>query len=332
MKANANVAGIFLLFIFLLRAVGLEAYQYPSVPRTVTKRSHEASFIKFYNDVDLLPTASPFQANALHQRSCARKNIILQSDISGNDVIDLLPTKKDSLQEKYKMASILYRIIATIFFGMPDKTFTTRLASKFGGAAGFGVASGVSYILSKATGKDRLGSETYKRLNVGLLGFSILGLFAIPGEAAFLPKALPAMLLSMGASAARLYVAFVSYLGWSWGVLQNRPEAVVTNKESSRMLLTPKLALTEILQGMKNSIKGMKVIKANKKKSLFYRNAGLLVLFGMFSSFMQGLFNVRVSERYQKVLQDSSLVNQKKEGSVSTNHSSFLATLVRFGT
>jgi len=36
-----------------------------------------------------------------------------------------------------------------------------------GGAAGFGIASGLSYILAGANEHDRLQSDTYKRLNVG---------------------------------------------------------------------------------------------------------------------------------------------------------------------
>lgn len=213
-------------------------------------------------------------------------SLLLFSHVSSDGIIDV---PSETLRRYYKILSIGYGLIATIFFLMPDKTFTVRLASKFGGAAGFGLAAGISRIMLASIHNNSLDSETCKRLNVGLLGFSVLGLFSVPGEAAFLFNTGPVMFLTAVANITRLFGAVVAYTGWSHGVLKTSPV-----RNNAAMLLSPKEAVIELFRGTKATFVGMKVLKVNKKKSLMYRNSVLIILLGMFSSFMEGLFHVRV--------------------------------------
>lgn len=186
------------------------------------------------------------------------------------------------LTKFYTSGQYLFTAMGMVLLFMPDRTMTTLLATKTGGAAGFLIAGGLSYILNGANKHDRLSSDTYKRLNVGLLGFFLFGLSAVPGEAAFLPTALPAILLSMVTSVMRVYGTIMAYLGWRQGV--DLPSSPV---------LAPKAMLLELWQGTKATAKGLKVQQA--KKALTYRNCLLLVCFGIFSSLMEGIFNIRVS-------------------------------------
>ena len=113
------------------------------------------------------------------------------------------------------------------------------------------------------------------------MGFSIIGLTAVPGEAGFFPTAAPAILSTGLISLIRAYGAVVAYSGWKRGVDPNE-----------KSLFAPKKMAGELLKGAKETAKGLFV--ENRKKALTYRNCLLLVLFGVFSSFMEGLFNMRV--------------------------------------
>ena len=177
---------------------------------------------------------------------------------------------------------------------MPDRTNTVQLASKMGGAAGFGLAGGTSYILAGATSHDRLGSDTYKRLNVGLLGFSSLSLVAIPGEAAFHPSFGVAVLLLAFLGFVKGFGAIVSYKGWRRGV---DPESDV---------LAPKEMIGEFVSGVKSTLGG---IYDTPRKGFVYLMYLLLVLAGGFSALMQGMFNMTVScDWYDKILSRASVL------------------------
>jgi len=187
------------------------------------------------------------------------------------------------LTKYYEVSQYLFGAMGLLLLLMPDRTMTTLLASKCGGAAGYLLAAGLSYILAGANEHGRLGSDTYKRLNIGLLGFCVLGLFALPGEAAFLPAFVPAVLLSGLTTSLKVYGAIVSYIGWRRGV----------EKEIGRWpAFAPREMLDLLYEGSKETFKGLKV--QDKKKALTYRNCLVIVCISMFSAFMEGLFNIRV--------------------------------------
>ena len=184
---------------------------------------------------------------------------------------------KKSLMDAYRIGTIVFGSMGVVLLFMPDRTMTTLIASKLGGAAGFGIASGLCHILKGATEHDRLQSDTYKRLNIGLLGFSLMSLPAIPGEASFLPTFVPALFLSIVATLARIFGCFISYQGWVQGM---------GGKAAPRTLLR------DVFKGAKETLGGLRV----KNKGKLYRNFLILVILAAFSSLMDGIFNVRYAK------------------------------------
>jgi hypothetical protein len=188
------------------------------------------------------------------------------------------------LAKANQVSSALFGVMSLVLLAIPDKTLTKRLASKWGGAAGFGLASYLSYILQQqrtlasceTETKIESDNDTYRRANLGLLGFCVFGLVALPGEAGFWPQAAPAMVTAACLMGVRVFGAIVAYRGWHQGIIASG--------------VNP---MRELWNGTKGNLRGLRVL--DKKKSLFYRNALLLVLFGMFSNWMEGLFGLRVS-------------------------------------
>jgi hypothetical protein len=194
---------------------------------------------------------------------------------SSNDSAIIDSSAKETMAKSYKLSTILFGLLSAWILFIPDATLGKKIASKVGGAAGFGMASGVSNILAGANDRNHLQSDTYKRLNLGLLGFSVLGLAAFPGEAAYFNTARPAILTSLVMTVAKVFGAVVSYKGWILGIAKGQ-----TVKE-------------ELVQSIKDNFKGLKVQK--KKYAGAYRNFLLLVFAGLFSTVMEGIFNMRVS-------------------------------------
>jgi hypothetical protein len=193
---------------------------------------------------------------------------------------------KSQLSLLYSAGRVMFGITGLVLLLMPDRTMTTLLAAKWGGAAGFGIAAGLCDILKGANDHDRLSSDTYKRLSLGLLGFHLVGLTAIPGEAAFLPEALPAMVLTAAMTCLRVFGCVLAFRGWKRGC---DPKGSWTIQSGAR----------ELAKGLKETLLGLKV--QSKKKALTYRNCFLLVCFGIFSSFMEGLFNIEVRQQVRFV-------------------------------
>jgi hypothetical protein len=191
----------------------------------------------------------------------------------------LVKKEKTRLMRAYRIASYMYGSIGAVlsFTFVHVGSKRALVSSKLGGAAGFGIAAGLCFILQTATQHDRLNSDTYKRLNVGLLGFSVMSLAAIPGEAGFLPTFVPALLLSAIATVARLAGLTAAYRGWVQGL---------GGKASFRNLAQ------DFFQGTMESIRGLRV----KQKGKLYRNFLLLVIFSGLSSFMDGIFKLRFAK------------------------------------
>lgn len=190
--------------------------------------------------------------------------------------------RRDELIRKYNTGFILFGVVSLILAAIPDRTNTAQLASKLGGAAGYGLAAGTCYILAGATSHDHLGSDTYKRLNVGLFGSSLLSLVAIPGEVAFHPSFGVAILLLSFMGFVKGYGASVSYNGWRRGV----------DPESDAW--APAKMIREFLSGVKSTLGG---VYNTPRNGFVYLVCFLLVLAGGFSALMQGMFNMGVSSQ-----------------------------------
>lgn len=233
--------------------------------------------------------SSPFTIKSFrrHQPSLTTFILSLSSDVSSTD--ESLPDEeerqrgKSKLIKLYQIMTYLYGSVGLALWAIPDRTLTIRLASKWGGAAGYGLAAGVSHILAQAAMHDRLNSDTYKRLNVGLLAFSTLGLVAVPGEAAFAMEPNTAILIAGMAWMVRLLGIPIAYLGWKRGVV---------TAPSTAAKFGPNQMIQELVTGTKATLQGLKV--QHRKKALTYRNSLLLVALAMFSSFMEGIFGLRV--------------------------------------
>jgi hypothetical protein len=195
--------------------------------------------------------------------------------VSDTNDDEAIISDKDALTKLYKGATFAFGSIGAIVFVMPD---TTMAATKFGCAAGFGIAAGLASILQDANKHGRLSSDTYKRLNVGLFGFSACSLLAVPGEAGFLSTGnLSHALIVVWLSLIRLYGTFVAFTGWSRSV---------GSVES-------KFFIEDMYNGTKATFRGLRV--KEKTKALTYRNFLLLTGAGIFSALMDLIFSVRVS-------------------------------------
>lgn len=156
----------------------------------------------------------------------------------------------------------------------------------------FSTANDILTLLARREGaydNNRLGSDTYKRLNLGLFAFMVVGLFAIPGEAGFLSSAIGAIILSILLTIVRLYGVALAWRGWECGVGDNSLKAL----------------WNEIVNGTKETVKGLRV--KDQKKALTYRNLLVLIVVGSVSSFFDGIFLLRYLKEFGKSLFDVSL-------------------------
>jgi len=145
-------------------------------------------------------------------------------------------------QKAYRISAMLHLLSSLTIFIMPNRMEPTLLhrypASKVGGATGFALAAGISYILGNGgdprsrDGRIPLGSsgtdtdiDTYpesssnetttnKKLHFGIMMFSFIGMLAVPGEASFHPSFQGAMGVFGIMSLARFMSAWVGFKGW----------------------------------------------------------------------------------------------------------------------
>lgn len=208
------------------------------------------------------------------------------------NIDNVLHPSKGLLTVAYKRGSYLFLSLAIILFLIPDHTATVQLAAKFGGAAGYAMAGGLCHILASANDKDRLSSDTYVRLNLGLLAFSALGVWFVPAEAGFFFRFPPAVALSLILILAQGYGSLLSFLGWRRGV---DPTAIKSIEELAQ----------EVKDGTISTLRGLRV--ENASKALGYRNCLLIVIAGIFSNVMEGNFNFRYRQALNRSWFDVSL-------------------------
>jgi hypothetical protein len=153
---------------------------------------------------------------------------------------------------------------------MPDKTHTVQLERKLGGACGFGLAAALSNILAVASARNRLaqgaGVDSYKKLNLGLVAFCVVGLFAVPGESAFTPLTIPATLLAGFMSMVRVLGGVTAYFGWRAGVKKNAN------------------IVEELAVGVQSTKESLDLEKSHK--GWFYKYSTVFVAFGVFTNMM----------------------------------------------
>ena len=232
------------------------------------------------------PTRNRLQAP--HQFSCPSVKLATKDD-SMDRVSESL------IQEPYKWCKWTFAFASLYLFVIPDKTWTKELASKWGGAAGYGIGSYIFHILNERDLDNDNDVDFYKRLQLGLAGFCAFGLLALPGEAAFWPSPSMAILSSLLLTFVKLFGLLVSFEGW---------------KKNLDMRWN-----NELWYGWLNNLKSLKV--SDRKKGLFYRNSLLLIWLGIISNGFQSFFQLRVSEKesFPKLMKsiDSSTFGKMRE-------------------
>jgi hypothetical protein len=184
--------------------------------------------------------------------------------------------KQGSIARGYTASKKLYLLLSVVLLGL------TRDYRKFTSVSGFFIAAGLSHILSRATENNRLTSETYKRLNVGLMGYNILSLFTIPGEVGLFLGTAKAYVYMGFAFVVQSYGAHMSYEGW----LRGLGEAAVPGKELRKGVLAT-----------------LKTLWPTKEGGTMYRNFLMLFIAECFRM----LYNVVVGLRVSGLLEASLL-------------------------
>eukprot|EP00980_Cylindrotheca_fusiformis_P016616 scaffold4973_cov135-Cylindrotheca_fusiformis.AAC.34 len=210
--------------------------------------------------------------------------------------------------KSYNLAKWSFAIVSMTLFLIPDKTFMRQLSTKWSGAGGFGIAAFVFHLLqhqhqsseegiitmmmmvegdgntiisNSSSSSSSLEEDEYanfvKRSQLGLAGFFALGLFSIPGEAAFWPTPIPALITCGLITVARIGGLIVSLRG---------------GRRNWQHHTTPNVTKNVWYGGLLDTFHGLKV--QDKKKSLFYRNTALIMALGMISNFLEGIFRFRV--------------------------------------
>ena len=182
------------------------------------------------------------------------KNVILVYDNVNGAAADEGRKDRTSLSDGYTGLSKLYLISGLFLFLL---TGTNR---KFSAAAGFVVAAGFSRILSDATDHGRLGSNTYKRLNLGLVAFNLISLLTIPAQLRQLRRlARGAAFVSMATFCQTLGIG-ISIVGWRRGLGDGAD------------------LLKELKEGIQSTLRS---VWATQGRGTLYRNALLPVLVGI---------------------------------------------------
>ncbi len=186
-------------------------FQNPQPPSLYTS-SPALTIYRNQSVKQIISSSKAFHTNYIGQ-SIRKKRVQLQESGSPPESECTFSNKNANLLSSiasHRIASILYILttfvsIATEGLGVGEKLIAgastaTAIkiqpgqfsATKLGGALGFAVAAGVSRILHKYTSAEGdvekeeesvLDADSCRKLNFGLLSFSLVGLFAVPGEA-----------------------------------------------------------------------------------------------------------------------------------------------------
>jgi hypothetical protein len=188
---------------------------------------------------------------------------------------------KRQLVVSYRIGQYAHLLTSAIIMFAPDRTKTIPMAKKLGGGAGFGVAAGLCHILAGACSHGRLRSDTYKRINLGLLGFSLISILAVPAEAGILSAPIFSLAATLSLSLLKVYTSIIAAIGWQ------------TGSEIS----TIKDMVKEIVQGTKDTWHGL---FNTTKKGVTYRNCLILIVVGIMSTLLEGIFLIRYKEAFIK--------------------------------
>jgi hypothetical protein len=264
MIGNINILQILFICLSHLSVTNVSGFSQPQ-RRIIRTRPHS----ELPASSSLSPTAVSIPQKCVDITS---QSLLQASQSTSDDISD-----ESGIRQSYNISKWSFALVSLILFIMPDKTLTQRLATKWGGASGFGISAFVFHLLSIQEDTSEQNREEYagfvKRCQLGLAGFCALGLFSIPGEAAFWSTPGPAMMTSALMTLTRLGGLMVSFRGWTENVTELRLHK-------------------ELWNGWLDNLRGWKV--QDKKKSLFYRNSLFIVGMSLISNILEGIFQLRV--------------------------------------
>ena len=237
------------------------------------------------------------------------------------DDSELLSGDNSLATAMFSSSSSTSSLLPCILFGLealwlvlitPDITKTKRLATKWGGAYGFLLASflfapstiqQIKDLQHPSSGK----SNSYKyvqRLYSGLFLFCVLGLpSGFPGEGGYWPTAMGGITTALSMTLVRLVGANYSWNGY-WKSQSQQGEfsssseqsTIHDNDTNSRKKQRQLKSVLGSLKTFFNDI--LKLKKTDKKKAGFYRASAVCLFMIAFSNFMQGRFQLRVRYRF----------------------------------
>ena len=193
------------------------------------------------------------------------KRLLLCNSVNGTDGED--DRKKTAMINGYKSSMKLYLISSFLLL------MITGIYNKVTNAAGLLVAAGLAHILTDATEHDRLGSDTYKRVNLGLMGFNLINLLNISCEFELfrmLPRGYSYFPI---AAFTQAFGGCTAYAGWRQGL---------ANKADIQQELKKGIQLT------------FRSIWPTKGRGTIYRNALLPVLVGILITIFKLVSSLRI--------------------------------------
>lgn len=200
-----------------------------------------------------------------HSGTYGGKWLLLRNSVNGTEGDD--DRKRTAMINGYKSSMKLY-IISSFFLLMMTGSY-----NKFNNAAGLVVAAGLAHILTDATEHDRLGSDTYKRVNIGLMGFNLINILNMSGELELF-RMLPRGYTCFSMTAITQAVGgCTAYLGWRQGLANN----------------------ANLQQELKGGIQStFRNIWPTKGRGTIYRNALLAILVGTLITIFKLATSLRV--------------------------------------
>lgn len=248
---------------------GFSIVQTTSQGRSTTKNAHSSCLFRDLSSSTIAPVHCGFAPVERHM-SCLRATREenegeVEEETSSTSSIDAnaettidkkLAGRKKRLRLGYQAASIGY--VLTSLFGLVS--WGSLSASAFYYAVGGGPLNMavILYILKGAAIHDRLGSDTYKRLNIAVIFYALTQLCIPTGALGW-----------SGSTALKIpgFLAFVNGIkGYGYGVL-----GWDKSKDASTML-------TDIKEGIQSTVKGLTTVKAKSAGYIL----GTLLLGSMF--------------------------------------------------